>query len=168
MSAGTLISVEEYLRTSYHPDCDYVNGEVVERNVGEKSHNKLQKALLLYLSALEKRLGIWVIQEQRVQVNAVRYRVPDLCVTLREPAEEIVTEAPLLCIEILSPEDRMSRMQERVDDYIAMGVPNVWVLDPAKKRAWSITAAEGWREEKSGALKTGEPAIEVMLSEIFG
>ena len=57
MASRTLISVEEYLRTSYRPDCDYVDGEVLERNVGEKSHAKLQKAILLFLSAREKELG---------------------------------------------------------------------------------------------------------------
>src|SRR6266700_7139250 len=85
MASRTLISVEEYLGTSYRPDCDYVDGEVLERNMGEKSHAKLQKAILLYLSAREKELRIWVIQEQRVQVSSKRFRIPDVCVTLGEP-----------------------------------------------------------------------------------
>jgi hypothetical protein len=49
MKAATLISVEEYLRTSYRPDCDYVDGEVLERNVGERDHSKLQREFILYL-----------------------------------------------------------------------------------------------------------------------
>jgi hypothetical protein len=56
MASRTLISVEEYLRTSYRPDCDYVDGEVVERNVGEKDHSSLQKRIILYLGARELRL----------------------------------------------------------------------------------------------------------------
>src|ERR1051325_3552842 len=103
MVSRTLISVEEYLRTSYRPDCDYIDGEVVERNMGEKSHAKLQKAILLYLSAREKDLVIWAIQEQRVQVSSTRFRIPDICVTLGEPAEQIFTHPPFICIEILSP-----------------------------------------------------------------
>ena len=39
---GTPISVDEFLHTLYRPDCDYVDGEIVERNIGEKSHGKLQ------------------------------------------------------------------------------------------------------------------------------
>lgn len=167
MASRTLISVEEYLRTSYRPDCDYVDGEVVERNMGEKSHAKLQKAILLFLSAREKELGIWVIQEQRVQVSAKRFRIPDICVTLGEPDEEILRQPPFICIEILSPEDRWPRVQQRIDDYLAMGVPYVWVLDPATKVAYSATPTERTQEVTIGPLKTQNPSVEVPLSEIF-
>lgn len=167
MASRTLISVEEYLRTSYRPDCDYVDGEVVERNLGEKTHNKSQKALLFFLGALEKKLGIWVIQEQRVRVSATRFRIPDICVMKGEPDEQVFTQPPFICIEVLSPEDRMSRIEQRIDDYLAMGVPYVWVLDPETKRAWTITSAEGWREVKTDVLRTEDPSIVVPLVDIF-
>jgi Uma2 family endonuclease len=110
----TLVSVDEYLHTAYRPDCDYVDGVVVERNVGEKSHAKLQQEILFYLRQRREQWGLFVIQEQRIQVSATRYRVPDVCVVAGpEPAEEIFTQPPFLCIEILSPEDRMGRMQEK-------------------------------------------------------
>ncbi len=32
MEAATLIAVEEYLATDFSPDCDYVDGELQERN----------------------------------------------------------------------------------------------------------------------------------------
>ena len=51
MTSRTLISVEEYLRTSYRPDCDFVDGEVLERNVGETDHSWLQTMLSAYLVA---------------------------------------------------------------------------------------------------------------------
>ena len=167
MESRTLISVEEYLRTSYRPDCDYVDGEVVERNLGERDHSSTQKALILYLGNREAQWGIQVFPEQRVQVSPARYRVPDICVVLGKPAEQIFTAPPFLCIEVLSPEDRMSRVRERVDDYLAMGVPHVWVLDPAGRCAYQITPAEGWREVKDGVLRTGAPDIEAPLAEIF-
>jgi len=43
MGSATLISVEEYLRSSYSPDREYVDGEIVERNLGEKTHGRIQK-----------------------------------------------------------------------------------------------------------------------------
>jgi Uma2 family endonuclease len=167
MASHKLISVEEYLRTSYRPDCDYVDGEVLERNMGEKSHAKLQKAILLYLSGREKELGIWVIQEQRVQVSVKRFRIPDICVTLGEPNEEILRQPPFICIEVLSPEDRWPRIQQRIDDYLAMGVPYVWVLDPSTKTAYSVTPAERTHKVTAGVLKTQNPSVELPLSEIF-
>jgi len=43
-----------------------------------------------------------------------------VCVVLGEPGEQILTKPPLICIEILSRDDRMSRLEERIDDYLAM------------------------------------------------
>jgi hypothetical protein len=40
MGAGTLISLEEYLRSSYRPDCDFIEGQVAERNVGLRTHSR--------------------------------------------------------------------------------------------------------------------------------
>jgi Uma2 family endonuclease len=167
MSTRTLISVEEYLASSYEPDCDYVDGEVVERNVGEWDHSDLQLAIGSYLRQRQKKCGIRVVTEQRVQVKPGRFRVPDVCVVLGEPGEQILTKPPFICIEILSRDDRLSRLEERIDDYLAMGVPYVWVLDPGTRRAYTATAAEGLREVKSGVLKTAPPLLEVPLDEIF-
>src|SRR5205814_4769149 len=115
----------------------------------------------------ESQWGIHVFPEQRVQVSRTRFRVPDICVVAgAEPDEQIFTKPPLLCIEILSPEDTMTRMQERIDDYLRFGVPHVWVLDPRTKRAYDYTAS-GMYECKDGVLRMDNPKIAVPLSEIF-
>jgi Uma2 family endonuclease len=59
--------------------------------------------------------------------------------TSSPPTEQILTRPPFICIEVLSPEDRWPRVQQRIDDYLAMGVPYVWVLDPGTKTAYSAT-----------------------------
>jgi len=167
METRTLISVEEYLRTSYSPDCDYVDGEVVERNLGEWDHSSLQMRFLMYLGTRQQQWGIQVVPEQRVQVSATRFRIPDVTVVLGGPDGQILRKPPFLCIEILSPEDRLSRVRQRVDDYLKMGVPHVWVVDPGAKVAYTITPADGWREAKDGILRTQQPALVVPLTEIF-
>jgi Uma2 family endonuclease len=167
MAAGTQISVSEYLSTSYDPDCDYVDGEVLERKVGEYDHSRLQAVLVAYFFSREKQWGIHVVPEQRVQVSKTRFRVPDLCVLAGgKPSEQILTTPPMLCIEILSPEDTMSRMLDRVNDYLTFGVSHVWVLDPRTRRAYDYTAT-GMREAKDGVLRTDDPQIAVPLAEIF-
>jgi|SRR5579863_275818 Uma2 family endonuclease len=167
MAARTLISVEEYLATSYRPDCDYVDGEVVERNLGEWDHSSLQSAILVYLWNRYYKDGIRPVAEQRVQVKKTRFRIPDVCVVLGEPGEKILTKPPFICIEVLSPEDRMNRVQQRIADYFEMGVPYVWILDPETKQAYAATPAEGLREVKSGVLRTENPVLEVPLAELF-
>src|SRR5262249_17483030 len=136
MSTGTLISVAEYLNTSYRPDCDYMEGVVVERNVGDYDHSRLQALLVAYLVSREKQWGIRVVAEQRVQVKPDRFRVPDVCVVKSDyPTELIFRRPPFLCIEILSKDDRMTQVLECIDDYLTLGVPYVWLLDPRTGRA---------------------------------
>ncbi len=167
MSSRTLISVEEYLASSYRPDCDYVDGHIEERNLGERTHSRIQHRLDVWLAPYEKTLGIEVLPEVRVQVKATRFRIPDVCLVLGDPGEEILTKPPFLCIEILSPEDRMSRMEERVGEYLAMGVPYVWVLDPQTKRTYAATQTEELHEVTDSVLRTANPVLEVPLAEIF-
>jgi Uma2 family endonuclease len=167
MAARTLISVEEYLATSYRPDCDYVDGEVVERNLGTRDHGWLQTAIAAFFFARRREWNITVITELRIRVKSTRFRIPDVCVILGDTDEQVLTQPPFICIEVLSPKDRMKRVQERIDEYLEMGVPYVWVLDPETKQAYTTTPAEGLRELKSGVLKTENPTLEVPLSEIF-
>ena len=167
MPKETLISVTDYLATSYSPDCDYVDGRVEERNLGQRDHSNLQMAISAYLYARRAQWRIQVYPEQRVQVMPDRYRVPDICVIVGRTDEQILTKPPFICIEILSPEDRMSRVEERIDDYLAMGVAYVWVIDPQTRKAYSATAETGLCEVKTGVLKTENPALEVPLAELF-
>ncbi|SRR5712692_4985247 len=164
---GTLVSVEEYLTTSYRPDCDYVEGVLVERNVGDYDHSRLQMTLGDYLFQREKQWGIRVVPEQRVQVKPDRFRVPDLCVVKSDyPTEPIFRRPPFLCVEILSKDDRMTEVLERIDDFLSLGVPYVWVLDPRTRRAQIYTRA-GVADVKDGILRTRDPDIAVPLSELF-
>src|SRR3989442_15550163 len=69
MRTSALVSVEEYLNTSFHPDCDYVDGRVVERNLGELDHSDLQAEIAVFFRLRRKRWGIHAFVEQRVQVS---------------------------------------------------------------------------------------------------
>jgi len=162
----TLVPVSEYLHTAYEPECDYVDGVLEDRNVGGKTHAKAQKKLLLYLEQRHEAWDIFVAPELRVQIGPTRFRIPDVCVTRGpEPDEEILTMPPFLCIEILSPEDRMSRMQVKIKDYLEFGVQYVWVVDPLTRQGWVYTSDGG--HEAGEALRTENPEIVVPLKEVF-
>lgn len=167
MKAPVLVPVEEYLRTAYRPDCDYVDGEALERNVGERDQSELQREFILYLGTRAKQWGIHVFPGLRVQVSSRRFRVPDICVVVgKEPSEQILSEPPLICIEVISEHDKQIAMQKRIDDYLKFGVPFVWVFDPFDRRVWTYRA-NGSSEVKDGVLRTENPSIEVSLGEIF-
>ena len=165
MAPGSLVSIHEYLNTSYRPDCDYVDGMLLERHVGEYDHGRLQGAAGAYYFARRKDWGIDVVPEQRVQVSPTRFRIPDVCVIadVGQP-EQIFRTPPLACIEILSKDDRLSEMQDRVDDYLKFGVCYVWILDPSRRKAWRCTA-DGMREVAE--LRTEQPETIVPLAALF-
>jgi Uma2 family endonuclease len=159
-----MVPLSEYLETGYRPDCEYIDGELRERQVGETDHSRLQMLVSRYLSNRETQWGIIVLPEQRVQVTATRYRVPDIVVVLGAlPTEQILREPPFLCVEILSKDDRMEDMLERIGDYLAMGVKHVWVLNPRSRQGFVYTPAE-MREAKDGVLRTADPEIAVPMA----
>jgi Uma2 family endonuclease len=167
MKATTLVPVEEYLRTSYRPDCDYVDGEVLERNVGEHDHSDLQTELAYYFRARRKQWKLHAVVEQRVQVQPTRFRIPDVCIVKEpRPHPAIFRQPPFICIEVLSKDDSLIGTQKRIDDYLKFGVPYVWVFDPIDRRVWSYSI-DGNREVKDGILRTENPSIEILLAEIF-
>src|SRR5579863_5736504 len=165
MESATMVSLDEYLSTAYDPDCEYVDGELIERNMGETDHSALQGIIFALLYGQRRESGIHVFPELRVQVAATRYRIPDICVTTKKARGRILREPPFLCIEVLSPEDRASRMELKIDDYLAFGVKHIWLIDPRRKKAWSYTS-EGKRES-SAVLTTSEPHLTLALDEVF-
>ncbi len=167
MSATHLIPISEYLNTAYRPDVDYVEGELQERNLGERDHGKLQ----LYFAVLfANNSRIWkldVIPELRVQVREDRFRVPDICIlAANAPREQIVRTPPVLCIEILSPADTIRGMRERVRDFLGMGVREVWLVDPAT-RSVILCAGNIMTEQTEGALVLEGTLISIPIAEAF-
>jgi Uma2 family endonuclease len=161
------VPVEVYLTSMYDPDCDYVDGELLERNVGETPHASAQKFFITFFAVREKAWNVRVFPEDRIQVSDTRYRVADICVVKRStPLETIIRTPPLLCIEILSPEDRMSRTQEKVDDYIQMGVQAVWVIDPRRRRAY-VADRSVTLQPAEDVLTLEGTEIRVPVAEIF-
>ncbi|MBM3766156.1 MAG: Uma2 family endonuclease [Acidobacteria bacterium] len=167
MSAATQIAIEEYLRTSYRPDREYIDGEVRERNLGEQPHSILQVELLNYFRRWRRDQKLIAYVDWRVQVARSRYRVPDICVVRgKRPSSRILETAPYIAIEVLSPEDSWSDMAERIEDYTRFGIENIWVVDPVRRRAWRIIGAER-HEAVDLALTTTDGDFTLPLREVF-
>jgi Uma2 family endonuclease len=74
-------------------------------------------------------------------------RLPDVSVFPRGlPIEQVYTCPQLIAIEVLSPEDRQSKVQERIADYIDFGVADIWFIDPKKRMGWDCTSGD-WISE---------------------
>ncbi len=130
--ATTLISVEEYLKTAYEPDAEYVDGVIEERSMGEDQHSAWQVAFVTYFNMRAKEWNIRVRPVLRMKTSECRYRIPDVAILDADaPRDPVALVPPLAAFEILSPEDRLSRLMVRLADFEAMGVPALYVIDPA-------------------------------------
>jgi len=164
---GRQISVDEYLSTGYEPDCEYDDGVVQERSLGEFEHSFLQTLLATIFTNNMDNWGVYGLTEQRVQIAPRRFLVPDVCVLrLGSPREKILTHPPLIAIEILSPEDTLRRIASKSLEYLEFGVPHVWVIDP-QKRAVYVGAETGLSLVPSGELAVQGGPIRVRAAELF-
>jgi Uma2 family endonuclease len=156
MTTKTLMTVEEYLHTSFEDgDCEYVDGEIVEKNIGEYGHADIQGELVFLLRSLRSKPGLETLKampEVRIRTGPSRYRVPDVAVWLRgETGVRIPTLAPFLAIEILSPDDRMTRVKIKIEEYLSIGTQWIWLVDPDERKA----------------LRTENPKIEISIERIL-
>jgi Uma2 family endonuclease len=164
MASTTHIPVSDYLQTVYRPDREYVDGEVRERNVGKFEHARIQALLAIWFGRHEAEWSVMVVTEQRVSVSASRVRIPDVALIQPGSHPDVLTEPPILAVEILSPDDTYSDTEERAADYLAMSVKGVWIIDP-KTRTGRMCIGQAWTA--SSRLDVPGTAIYVDLPEIF-
>ena len=142
-TSTSLITVEDYLKMSCDPDCEYVAGVLEERPMGEYDHSTWQTILAAFFTGKSLELGIRARAELRVQVSADSFRVPDVTLLSREaPREQIITHPPLAVFEILSPEDTMTKMLEKLADYERMGIGGIWVVEPRKPTCYRYRSGQ--------------------------
>jgi Uma2 family endonuclease len=146
MATSESVPIDEYLRTSYEPDREYVDGELVERHVGEYFHSRLLALILVLLMSRERERRFRSFPELRVEVRQRRrYRIPDICVKALPHEITSVLVKPDLAIEILSPDDEPGETMARVSDYLHAGTSAVWTIDPYKRRVF-VDDHNGTRE----------------------
>src|SRR5277367_2261250 len=161
------ISVREYLRTSYSPDCEYVDGRIEERNLGEKGHSILQMYLGFLFRLNRDAWGVEVYPELRTRVARTRFRIPDVLITRAGVKfESVLNSPPWIAIEILSPDARLGDLQQKIDEYLTFGVEHIWIFDPEQRVAWRADGG-GLHPVTEGELTVAGTPIRVVLGEVF-
>ncbi|ADW69244.1 Uma2 family endonuclease [Granulicella tundricola] len=164
MATSVLIPISEYLKTTYRPDREYLDGEVVERHVGKWEHSRVQALLTGWFIQHERSWNIQTATEWRTQVSSTRVRIPDLVLVRSGAQPEVLEDAPLLVIEILSPDDSYSDTQQRAEDYLRMGVTTIWIIDPST-RTGRVCSGSNWMQRER--LEVAGTAIYVPLDRVF-
>jgi|SRR5450432_1389286 Uma2 family endonuclease len=160
-SATTSVSVAEYLSGSFKPACEYIDGVLRQKPMPTKLHALMQFLLV----ALLRRQGVEALAEVSVRVSPTRFLIPDVIADIRIE-DPYPTAAVALCVEILSPEDRLSTVFAKCEEYHAWGVPCCWIIDPVKQTAWEYhLGCDPARVAPEAILRAGELAAS--LNELF-
>lgn len=148
-SAPTLpfVPVDEYLRTTYEPHCEYLDGVLWPKALPDRIHSRLQKLLLLLIAQQERKYGIEALPELHMRVTPTRWRVPDVCALVALPETP-----PLFTIEIVSQGEPWTELRAKVADHLAMNVSLVIVADPYNRTVTVATQSEPLREIKPPLL----------------
>jgi Uma2 family endonuclease len=161
---SALVTVEEYLNTDYDPDVEFVEGVLVERNMGDWLHSLVQSNILFALR--KKYPHLKVVPELRSSVTSTRYRLPDVCVLLAAPQTKYLLESAFVVVEVLSERDVMSAVIEKLREYAAKGVKNIWLVDPRLKLLYRYSPPT-LVEIEGETITSADESIELSRDEIF-
>jgi Uma2 family endonuclease len=160
-------SEEEYLSTVYRPECDYVDGRLTDRNVGEYDHSSVMSSALYLLDRCDTEREWYVLPTCRTEVAPGRYRCPDVQVVSRLPKiDRIVRRPPLLVVEVISRHDTWQRLRTVFEDWLAMGVEHVWAFEPGAAITYRVDANGIWRVWEAELSVQGTP-FRLVLGGVF-
>jgi len=120
MSPTTVMTADEYSRTSFRPGCEYRDGVLTRKSIPTWKHAALQLKIGSYI--LNNYSGFLPGSELTVRLSENRFLVPDIAVQRKDEIQDPYPIEPVhLCVEILSPEDRMSEMIAKGEEPPGMG-----------------------------------------------
>jgi Uma2 family endonuclease len=161
------IPLDLYLRRVYRPDCDYIDGEVRERNAGYYPHSAMMVIIGAMLHQFAKATDTVALLSVRIRVSEYCVLVPDICLARRSrPREDVIVTPPLLCVEVVAEADTFLAMQERVDRLLSMGVENVWLIDERGRFGW-VANRQGFLRPEDGLFQVDGAPVRISLAEVL-
>ncbi len=134
VSTKTQIRAEDYLRTTFEHDAEFVHGEIVERSMPDEIHSAIQFLILLRFGSLIQSYALYPRPELRMRIAPDVYRIPDVAVFAGLHPQPIPETPPLVIVEIISKDDRYLDLMQKIEEYYRWGVPHIWVIDPTTRR----------------------------------
>jgi Uma2 family endonuclease len=156
------LSLQEFHRLydGAKPAYEYWHGAAVQKPGPTPLHGIVQFIIMMLLD----KAGWNPASEVRLKVRSDAEPVPDVIALKGKFNRRYPTIAPELCIEIMSPGDTLSKALEKAKAYVAWGSQCVWIIDPEKRTAWTLSC-EGAIEpawiSPGGTLRIGDTAIDL-------
>ncbi len=170
MAAQSLpLSLAEFHRLydGAKPAYEYWHGAAVRKPMPTLLHGIVQLIVMMWL----EKAGWNTAPEVRLKVSSDVEPIPDVIAIRGKFKGRYPAVAPELCIEILSPTDTLSKALDKARSYIALGTQGVWIIDPEKRTAWTLSsqgAIEPSWVAPDGSLRIGDTVIDLagLFSEV--
>jgi Uma2 family endonuclease len=141
--AQQLITAEQFAEMEFDRPTELVRGEIVECEMPYSKHGLVCAAIvfLLYSWNRKHNLGLVISHDSWIQTerDPDSVRGPDVFYVRRDKVPEAavldkILDFPVdLVVEVLSPSNRPKPVRDKVEEYIASGTTEVWVVDPDKR-----------------------------------
>jgi len=161
------LTLEQYSRVFFRPDAHFIDGQIIPRNRGDSIHSHIIGYLIGELYQACEAAGLRSCISLRLQISPTRIRVCDFVILKADaPREPMPTAPPLLCVEVLAPDQKLDTERGTVADYLAMGAENIWLIHPAQRIAYIFDAA-GLHEADPTKLTVLNTPIRIDLTDAF-
>ena len=109
-----------------------------------------------------------------IETNPDSVRAPDVAFVRKERVvgelpDQFFPGAPDIAVEVLSPSDSASAVQEKSEDWLNAGCHEVWLVDPRRETASKCTLSETGMVTQSVSSLTSQllPEFELPVASIF-
>jgi len=164
MATKTFLTPQQYFATTFEREPELVHGELVERPLPTFPHGNIQLRMGSRLMALQQPYPVFTGVEVRVGMASDLYRIPDISMWEGTAPDSVPAIAPLLVVEISSPDDRLDAMLQKLEEYRAWGVRHIWLVEPELKR---IHVYDGGSLTAVSRLELAQFGFSVSAEELF-
>jgi Uma2 family endonuclease len=156
MATRTLLTIEQFDQLPEREDVIYEldEGELITMARPRARHNLVRESAARHIGNFveDRHLGR-VLAETEFALSEDTVRIPDVAFLTSEQMnrinlDQLITGAPTLAIEVVSPNDLAEDLARKIDQYLAAGSKAVWVIYPKARevhifRAGGVTVLRG-------------------------
>lgn len=179
IDSDRLIAGDELLAMTDVGPCELIDGRIVPMSPTGGEHGAIEFLLGGELMAFvrRRRLG-WVVGGETglyTGRDPDRVRGVDIAFISRErlpyrPKQGFLEVAPELVVEVLSPDDRWQNVRQKIEEYFAIGVERVWLVEPNNRTALVYRSETEMQRLSEGETLRGEGALEgfeIAVADLF-
>jgi Uma2 family endonuclease len=166
MSVAAEKLTRERFRATYaerKPNYELLDGEPLQKPLPTRLHSVLQ----LVLSMMLRELGFKARPELTLAIDDCWEPTPDVCGLIGAEEDPYPTQAVAVAIEVLSPDDRFTRVIQKCRKYAEWGVEDILVYDPVGREAWYWDSGSGDLIRTKESYRFHSRPVELIHREVF-